>query len=95
MLWRPPKNEKEREKEGKRKEEKEEREEKKEKWKEKKEEKTKRKGRKEMEEREREDSLKMGCLAGTAAAVPGVWPVAVSAARLRDLARVEEVRARA
>jgi hypothetical protein len=48
-----------------------------------------------MEEREREDSLKMGCLAGTAAAVPGVWPVAVSAARLRDLARVEEVRARA
>ena len=63
--------------------------------KERKEEKTKRKGRKEMEEREREDSLKMGCLAGTEAAVPGVCSVAVSAARLRDLARVEEVRARA
>ena len=32
----------------------------------------------------------MGVLAGTAAAVPGVWPVAVSAVRLRDLARVEK-----
>ena len=33
---------------------------------------------------------KMGVLAGTAAAVPGVWPVAESAARLRDLVRAEK-----
>jgi len=33
---------------------------------------------------------KIGCLAGTAAAAPGVWPVAVSAVRLRDLAHVEK-----
>jgi hypothetical protein len=33
---------------------------------------------------------KMGVLAGTAAAVPGVWPVAELTVRLRDLARVEK-----
>ena len=36
------------------------------------------------------DSLKVGVLAGTAAAVPGVWPVAESAVRLRDLVRAEK-----
>ena len=35
------------------------------------------------------ESLKMDCLVGTAAAAPEIWPVAVSAVRLRDLACVE------